>query len=272
MDRQEPRVPTFAPPRVTAGHARIEGQVSSGDWASVRLEPGLLRFLCDTPPGAAHPPGRGTHPMTGVPLGVAVDAAIAACGGRENGIAVLRACEAQFESPSQMEEALDARAEVASVSARHVEALAEVRSAADGRLVLRARLILVRVGADGRAAPLADVVRTDPSPGAVLARSSHPPTDADDLLDEPADLMRAAFDIEQAGLAEEELRAALAARIEQMLASGFEQLLAALYRMDVSEEKAQQAFLLHDLPRVAARLADLVLERNAEKRHARGGS
>jgi hypothetical protein len=70
---------------------------------------------------------------------------------------------------------------------------------------------------------------------------------------------------------EEELRAALTARIGQMLASGFEQLLAALYRMDVAEEKAQQAFLLRDPPRVAARLADLVLERHAEKRRMRGG-
>ena len=268
MVSQQPGIPEFVPPRVTGRRVQIEGRVSRGDWASVILEDGLLGFLCTTAPEAAHPPARGTHPMTGVPLGVAVEAGIVACGGSENGIAVLRACEARFESPVRMDEALDARAEVASVGARHVEIAALVRSAADGRDILTAKLVLVRVGPDGRAEPLADVGVGN----AVIAHSTHPPTDADDLLDEPADLMRAAFEIEQAGLTEEELRVALAARIEQMLASGFEQLLAALYRMDVDEGKAQPAFLLREPPRVAAALANLVLERHAEKRRTRGES
>jgi hypothetical protein len=62
-------------------------------------------------------------------------------------------------------------------------------------------------------------------------------------------------------------------RIGEMLDAEYEQLLAALYRLDVPEEKAQAAFLLNDRSAIAGRLAEIVVERQVERvrtRHERG--
>jgi hypothetical protein len=130
-------------------------RVRVGDRAAVRLAPGLLDYLLTSPDGTAATPGRGTHPMTGIPLGVALEAAIEACGGQETGIDVLRACECTFDSPVHRGEALIGRARVAETGARHVTVEATTESEMDGRIILRARLVLVRVGEDGRAERLA---------------------------------------------------------------------------------------------------------------------
>jgi hypothetical protein len=82
-----------------------------------------------------------------------------------------------------------------------------------------------------------------------------------------------AFDIQPASAAGLEMEARLAAlhavlsaRIEFLLVHEFEMLLAALYRIDVDEDRAAQAFALRDPPVVASRLADLVIARHLEKR------
>ena len=135
---------------------RADGQrVRVGDSASVHLEPGLLDFLMTSPDGSGAARGRGTHPMTGIPLGVALEAAIEACGGQETGIDVLRACDCTYDSPVRPKEGLIGRARVGEVGARHVIVEATTESEADGRILMRARLVLVRVGGDGRAERLA---------------------------------------------------------------------------------------------------------------------
>lgn len=153
-DKAQPAAGPFTPPHPVDGRAECAGRPTPGDWAEVRLEPGLLAFLMAPPAGCDVPLARGTHPMSGLPLGLAVEAAIAASSGRATGATVLRACQCTYESPASAFEALAARATVTETGPRHVGATAEVRSAADRRLVMRATLTLVRVGGDGRAAPI----------------------------------------------------------------------------------------------------------------------
>ncbi|MCX7719428.1 MAG: hypothetical protein N2111_13645 [Candidatus Sumerlaeaceae bacterium] len=130
-------------------------RVRIGDCATVRLAPGLLDFLMTSPNGSAAARGRGTHPMSGIPLGIALEAAIEACGGQETGIDVLRACECTYDSPVRRDEPLIGRARVGEIGPRHITLEATAESEADGRILIRARLVLVRVGEDGRAERLA---------------------------------------------------------------------------------------------------------------------
>lgn len=151
--------PPFPPPVLLARTQHAQGEITVGDAATVRLEPGLLAFLSSARDASGVPPGRGTHPMSGVPLGIAVEAAITAASGKEGGPDVLRACECVWESPIRPDEAVLAASEVAAVGERHVEARVEVRSARDDRLLLQGRVILVRVGPGGRAQALAGLLR-----------------------------------------------------------------------------------------------------------------
>jgi len=112
-----------------------------------------------TPVGApAVPPGRGLHPMTGVPMGLAIEAAIQAVDGKRRGVDVLRACNASFLSPADWLVPMEASAQVHAVTPRSVEIDAEVRNEATGAIVLRARIVLVRV-VGGRAMELQRVVK-----------------------------------------------------------------------------------------------------------------
>ncbi len=153
----------FPVPELVARRARVPGKVSVRDWAEVRLGPGLLGFLMTARGTGEAPPGRGTHPMTGVPLGVGIEAAIQAASGKENGIDVLRACEWVFESPVEAGDVLRGRGEVVSLGTRCIRAHVEVfGESADGRepgsrLLLKGEVILVRV-VDGRAVCLDSLV------------------------------------------------------------------------------------------------------------------
>lgn len=131
-------------PRVTRSHATVPGRISLGDWAEVELESGILTFLMYKEERESLPVGHRTHPMTTIPIGLAVDAAIVAASGKETGVDVLRACEAVFESPILEDESVVARGEVVELGRRHIKANATLKSLADGRLLTRVQVVLVR--------------------------------------------------------------------------------------------------------------------------------
>jgi len=153
---QKPR--EVSPPSVEARLQAVPGKVSVGDWAEVRLEPGLLAFLMKPDGGTGVPPGRGVHPMSGIPLGIGVEAAIVAASGRENGIDVLRACHCVYESPMRPDEPVVARGEVSAIGQRHISVKMEVRSEADGRLLMQGQAVLVKTDGTTKAADLSLLV------------------------------------------------------------------------------------------------------------------
>ena len=61
------------------------------------------------------------------------------------------------------------------------------------------------------------------------------------------------------------LRKLIAGRIAAMLDTGYEELMAALYRLDISEERAAQAFELREPAAVSDALAGLIIERQLQK-------
>lgn len=138
-------IPDFPAPEVTSRDRAIDGYVSVGDRATVLLKPGLLSWMMAEPRPGAPPPGRGVHPMSGIPLGLAVEAAIEAASGKELGNDVLKACTGEHLIPVYGKETLEAEAHVVSVGRRHVEVEAVVRRFEDGEIAYRARVILVRV-------------------------------------------------------------------------------------------------------------------------------
>ncbi len=143
-------------PRVVRRHTAVPGKISVGDWAEVELQPGLLDFLMQKDRQDLPPVGHRTHPMTGIPIGLAVDAAIVATSGAETGVDVLRHCEATFESAIARDQAALARGEVVELGRRHVKANATVTSLEDGRLLTRVSVVLVRTvgGTEPRAQEL----------------------------------------------------------------------------------------------------------------------
>ncbi len=140
-------------PRIVSRHTAVPGKISRGDWAEVEMQPGILDFLMHKEDQDTPPVGHRTHPMTGIPIGLAVDAAIAAASGRDTGVDVLRHCEATFESPIARDQAVLARGQVVELGRRHVRATATVTSLADGRLLTKVNVILVRTA--GAAEPRA---------------------------------------------------------------------------------------------------------------------
>lgn len=115
--------------------------------------PELLQLLMRPYEDAASPLGRAIHPMTTVPLGLAIDAAIEAAGGYPLEVTTLRYCRFSMEAFTSNRRALRATARVAELGRRHLEAAAEVWEL--DRLILNATIGLVRVRG-GRAVALAD--------------------------------------------------------------------------------------------------------------------
>ena len=266
--------PGFNAPQVVECVRAEATRVTPGDHAVVRAQAGLLAWLCAPPRLGEEPPGRGTHPMSGVPMGIAVEAAIAAVGGKTNGLCILRAAECSFESPAPLDAPMEARAEVKAVGLRHVKVGVEVwapEPSSGRRTVLRGSLVLVRVGQEGHAMALTDLT-TEPLNFATVARETAAAA-ADEVEDEFVDLnndvVQAAFNLDADSMSGERFHAMLMARIREMLTDDFDRLLAILYRVDVSEERAREAMQQSDLDGVAYELADLVLERHVEKLRAR---
>jgi hypothetical protein len=141
------------PPRALELRRRRGDRISLGDEATLEEGPELLRLLMRPYGSAAFPLGRGIHPMTTVPLGLAIDAAIEAAGGYDLEVTTLRYGTFTMEAPTSNRRPLRATARIVDIGPRHVEAEAEVWER--DRLILRTRVGLVRVRS-GRAVSIAD--------------------------------------------------------------------------------------------------------------------
>ena len=146
------------PPQVMELRRQQVGAITLGDSATLQDGPELLRLLMRPYGNATAPLGRGLHPMTAVPLGLAIDAAIEAAGGYALDVTSLRYCHFSMEAPTSNRRPLRATAEIAEIGRRHVEASVEVWEV--DRLILRGRMGLCRVRA-GRALSLADRTRLE---------------------------------------------------------------------------------------------------------------
>jgi hypothetical protein len=141
------------PPQAISRRRRRADAIGVGDEATIEEGPELLKLLMQPYGSAGFPLGRGIHPMTTVPLGLAVDAAIEAAGGYALEVTTLRYCTFTMEAPTSNRRPLRAIARIVEIGPRHVEAEAEVWEGT--RLILRSRLGLVRVRG-ARAVSLAD--------------------------------------------------------------------------------------------------------------------
>lgn len=141
------------PPRALARRQQVSGKISVGDGATMEEGPELVKLLMRPYGPNAYPLGRGIHPMTTVPLGLAIDAAIEAAGGYELEVTTLRYCRFSMEAPTTNQRTLRGSATITTIRRRHVEAEVQVHEL--DRLILRAEIGLVRVRG-GRAVDLAD--------------------------------------------------------------------------------------------------------------------
>ena len=149
-------MPDVRPPRVLRIKRKVPRRISLGDAATLEDGPELLQRLLRPEPGQAFALGRGIHPMTTVPLGLAIEAAITAINGT-----VLRYCSCSMEHFTSNRRPLRAVARVAELGARHVECAVEVWE--PERLICTARIGLCQVRG-GRAAPLAALYAPRPPP------------------------------------------------------------------------------------------------------------
>ena len=141
------------PPRMVGLRRRQEGIIVVGDEATMEEGPELRQLLMRHYQGADFPLGRGIHPMTTVPLGLAIDAAIEAAGGYALEVTTLRYCDFSMEAFTSNRRPLRATGRITHLGRRHVEAAVEVWEG--DRLILRGTVGLVRVRA-GRAVELSD--------------------------------------------------------------------------------------------------------------------
>ena len=140
-------------PRVIAERRRVADRIALGDTATLEDGPALLRHLRERAPGQTFALGTAIHPLTTVPLGLAIDAAIVAANGRTLSISHLRYCSFSMERviATDPPRPLQATARVAELGAHHLECVVEVRE--DEHLICQARIGLCQVR-EGRAAPL----------------------------------------------------------------------------------------------------------------------
>lgn len=141
------------PPRALSRRRRTPGRISLGDSAALEEGPELLKLLMRPYGPSSAPLGRGIHPMTTVPLGLAIDAAIEAAGGYDLEVTTLRYCSFSMEAPTSNQRPLRATGTVSKIGRRHVETEVEVWE--QNRLILRGQVGLVRVRG-GRATEITD--------------------------------------------------------------------------------------------------------------------
>jgi hypothetical protein len=144
-----------------------------GDTGELAMEPGLLTFLA-TPHGSwnGERPGKHVHPMSGIPLGLAIHAAIMATGGRENGVDVLRGAEISMESPISFDEAVARGGAGGGAFPPQHPCSARVYVEKTKKVILKGTITLVRTK-DGRAEDISELhgenscSRTAPGPDAL---------------------------------------------------------------------------------------------------------
>lgn len=139
------------PAKIMRVERQVPGHISLGDTATLVSGPELLQRLLCPDPGQVFALGRDIHPMTTVPLGLAIDAAITAINGTVLDVGVLRYCSCSMEHFTSNRRSLQAVARVAELGSRHVECFVEVMEV--GRLICTARVGLCQVRG-GRAVSL----------------------------------------------------------------------------------------------------------------------
>ncbi|HCN04755.1 MAG TPA: hypothetical protein DIS79_03975 [Bacteroidetes bacterium] len=90
----------------------------------------------------------------------------------------------------------------------------------------------------------------------------------DELARSAAEKISLTFDLDEVESLEA-VRAALVNRIIQLLTSNPERLMAALYRIDVQEQRVNEIFTTAIPPDVPDLLADLIIERQLQKARTR---
>jgi hypothetical protein len=197
-DDEPPRDPIRRPPphpskvepaKIVAAVRAEPDRISIGDTVTMRCSDELRRLLMTRYRNADAPLGRAIHPMTTVPAGVAIDAAIEAVGGYRLEVTTLRYASFSMEAPTSNRHPLDATARVEVVGRRHVEVACVVTEGV--RTILTGRFGLVRV-VRGRAAPLGSLAGTEPRPSPGKPLEGHPrqltdvvPTSAVEALRKP---------------------------------------------------------------------------------------
>lgn len=153
--RPPPHPASVHPARTTASRRALSDRITIGDTVTLETDPELLRLLMSRYRGASAPLGRAIHPMTTVPLGLAIDAAIEAVGGYRLEVTSLRYSSFSMEAPTSNRRTLTAMAIVTLIGRRHVEVSCTVTEGE--RTILLGTFGLVRV-VHGRASRLTDVV------------------------------------------------------------------------------------------------------------------
>lgn len=121
------------------------GRISVGDEAWCRHRPGLLRYLMEEISPTLRR-GSGVHPMTGLPIGMAIHAAIVACDRDHTGIGVCRALTASLESPMQLDDTVLSHAVIREIGKRHVTCEAEAFAEENPlRTIAKVSVVLVKV-------------------------------------------------------------------------------------------------------------------------------
>ena len=161
--RPPPHPSSVHPARITASQRALHDRISIGDTVTLETSAELLRLLMSRYRGAPAPLGRAIHPMTTVPLGLAIDAAIEAAGGYRLEVTTFRYSSFSMEAPTSNRRTLTAMAIVTLVGRRHVEVACTVTEAE--RTILRGIFGLVRV-VRGRASRLTDVTAAPAGVGA----------------------------------------------------------------------------------------------------------
>ena len=148
------------PARAIAVARAYPDRITVGDTARMRCTDELLRLLMTRYRDAEAPLGRAIHPMTTVPVGLAIDAAIEAVGGYRLEVTTLRYASFSMDAPTSNRRPLEATARVEAVGRRHVEVACTVTEGV--RTILTGRFGLVRV-VRGRAAPLGSLTGAVPA-------------------------------------------------------------------------------------------------------------
>ena len=133
----------FIPPKAFEIKRKNEKRVFIGDSALLELSPDTIITMMSGDP----PPGRGLHPLSSIPFGLAVDAAIQACGKGITGMDVLKAAEVSLPAKLVKEEPMFACGVVKKIGNRNVECSAEIYQVTNGVkiTIMQAKVILVRV-------------------------------------------------------------------------------------------------------------------------------